>query len=307
LETSDDARAVLAQFGRATTPRVVPIFGGADARLWRVDGWGAPCALRLLGPDRVDQAAREQTVMAQAQRAGLPVPKILASTVWRGHPALLIEWMPGGPLADALVAQAGDPSAVTVLGERFGALLAAIHRVAAPSGLPTDWPNWPCAKPELAACLQTIELRPPALLHLDFHPLNVLVERNAMTAVLDWANAHVGDPRADLARTLAILELSPLPAPVDPVRSTALRPSFGRAWRRGYQTAGGSFAGLAPFCWWAGEAMEQDLARLDRTRIPWLTSEHDERVRAWTAAWRARARRSLAGGDRSASTGPHRR
>jgi len=30
-----------------------------------------------------------------------------------------------------------------------------------------------------------------------------------MTALLDWANARAGDPRADLARALAILRFGP--------------------------------------------------------------------------------------------------
>lgn len=291
MESSADASEVLALFGRAQKPSAVPIFGGADARLWRVDGWGPPYALRLLGPDRATQAEIEQAAMTQAHRAGVLVPRVLAARVWHDHPALLLDWMPGMALADILKTEAGDLSVVASLGEQFGAVLAAIHRVTAPPGLPTGWPNWPHAKPELAAHLRTVELRPTVLLHLDFHPRNVLVDRGAVTAVLDWANAHAGDPRADLARTLGILELLPLPAPLDPVRAAALRRAFIQAWRRGYREAGGSFVGLAPFCWWAGEAMEQDLARLEFGQPPWFTMEFLDRVRAWTAAWRKRALR----------------
>src|SRR5438132_39917 len=40
-----------------------------------------------------------------------------------------------------------------------------------------------------------------ALLHLDYHLLNVMTDRSRVTGVLDWTNARAGDPRADLART----------------------------------------------------------------------------------------------------------
>ena len=47
------------------------------------------------------------------------------------------------------------------------------------------------------------------LLHLDYHPLNVLGEAGAISGVLDWTNADGGDPRADVARTGAILRFLP--------------------------------------------------------------------------------------------------
>lgn len=40
------------------------------------------------------------------------------------------------------------------------------------------------------------------MLHLDLHPLNVLLgEEGAVTGVLDWANTAAGDPVLDRART----------------------------------------------------------------------------------------------------------
>jgi aminoglycoside phosphotransferase (APT) family kinase protein len=52
---------------------------------------------------------------------------------------------------------------------------------------------------------------PARLLHLDLHPLNVLVsdDGSAVTGVLDWANTAAGDPVLDRARTWAILHLDP--------------------------------------------------------------------------------------------------
>ncbi len=51
---------------------------------------------------------------------------------------------------------------------------------------------------------------PARLLHLDLHPLNLLVSaEGALTGVLDWANAAAGPPVLDRARTWAILTLDP--------------------------------------------------------------------------------------------------
>lgn len=48
------------------------------------------------------------------------------------------------------------------------------------------------------------------LLHLDLHPLNLLVSaEGTLTGVLDWANAAAGPPVLDRARTWAILTLDP--------------------------------------------------------------------------------------------------
>ena len=42
----------------------------------------------------------------------------------------------------------------------------------------------------------------PSILHLDYNPYNVAVEGDRISGLLDWTNARIGDPRADLARDL---------------------------------------------------------------------------------------------------------
>jgi hypothetical protein len=125
------------------------------------------------------------------------------------------------------------------------------------------------------------------LLHLDYHPLNVLTENGKVTAVLDWANATTGDPRADLARTLSILRMAPLPTGLTGAVARIQLRAFEAGWRYGYEEVVGPTDSLAPFCWWAGLAMERDLSpRLGRLDLPWLTPAFFDRVRAWTAACR---------------------
>jgi aminoglycoside phosphotransferase (APT) family kinase protein len=60
--------------------------------------------------------------------------------------------------------------------------------------------------------------RPPAvgrasILHRDFHPGNVLVANGSVTGVIDWSNAGLGEPAADVATTRVVLTMGPLPAP----------------------------------------------------------------------------------------------
>jgi Phosphotransferase enzyme family len=38
-----------------------------------------------------------------------------------------------------------------------------------------------------------------SILHMDFHPLNVMTNGHFVTGLLDWANIAIGDPRVDLA------------------------------------------------------------------------------------------------------------
>ncbi len=125
------------------------------------------------------------------------------------------------------------PQRVFRLGKQFGRWHAAIHRVPAPAALRANWIAWAGPlEPGFAAQLERLsKARAPRLLHLDYHPLNVLVHAGRVSAVLDWANAHAGDPRADFARTVTILRLSP-PRGGKLERSARLLLELG--WRHGY-------------------------------------------------------------------------
>lgn len=49
-----------------------------------------------------------------------------------------------------------------------------------------------------------------ALVHLDFHPGNVLIGPSG-PVIIDWSNTSVGDPAADVGQTLLILECASAP------------------------------------------------------------------------------------------------
>ena len=285
--------AVFSALGLPDPTSAERVHGGADAIIWRVEFGGSTYALRLLRPDQVGQARRESTALAAAAAAGIPVPRIVVEGSWRSHPALVLTWSPGRPLGDVLLHEhPSDLERARALGVAFGRVQGAIHAAPLPDALrahPVPWEAWAGPDPALQASLAALPAQPPVLLHLDYHPLNILVEGDRVTGVLDWANARSGDPRADVARTLSILHLAPLPTGAG-ASARNLRRSFAAGWRRGYEETAGPLRGLAPFCWWAGLVMERDLSpRLGRSELPWLTPAFLVRVRRWTAGWRARA------------------
>ena len=70
---------------------------------------------------------------------------------------------------------------------------------------------------------------PDSLVHMDYHPLNVMVEGVRVTGVLDWMNADVGDRHLDAAMTAVILSSSAMEKPRwmrDNVVGNGLRKSF---------------------------------------------------------------------------------
>ena len=230
--------------------------------------------------------------MTAARAHGLPVPEVLAQGVWQERPVVLLSWCPGKTLAAALQAR---PWTAWMLGRAFGEMQARIHAVPAPPELaasPHDWIRWAGAEAgPLEDRLQTLAPIPPRLLHLDYHPLNVLTDGAQITAVLDWTNTRAGDPRADFARTHTILRVQPLePEPMRvPTRLVLWLLSLG--WRRGYEAVAGRLTdeGMAPFYAWAGLLMVKDLTpKIGRPGI-WLRESDLGGVRRWASIWQRRS------------------
>ena len=263
----------LADFARAERAT-----GGFDTTVWRLERGRQQYALRVFRADQRRVLDRELIALRAAAAAGLPVPRVYAIGCFlQERPALLLEWCAGQPLAAAVRAR---PAAILALGHGFGRLHARLHRVPAPPGLRTTWIEW--GGPIDAALRQRLlahtQRRRPRLLHMDWHPLNVLVDHGRPTAILDWTNAHGGDPRADVARTLSILRLSP---PRGGTSDRLARRLLEVGWRAGYGSFG-PLTAMAPFYAWAGAAMLYDL----RHRFSASELAH---VARWTNVWRSRA------------------
>ena len=294
-EADIDPAAVLAALGLTEATAITPVSGGWDTTIWRVEHGGTAYALRLFRAEQTATCRREVLAMGAATAAGLPVPRVHAEGVWQARPALLLDWCPGLPLTRALEAR---PARLLSLGAAFGRMQAAVHAVRAPAGLAEGRPDWIAwAGPEEAALqarLRALALRPDALLHFDYHPLNVMADGRRISGVLDWANAAAGDPRADVVRTFTILRLVPF-APGTPLRERFGRRLLELSWRRGYRQVAGPPGDLTLFAAWAGAVMVRDLApKLGRPGI-WLQPHHLDRIRRWTAAQKRRAGLPLSG------------
>jgi aminoglycoside phosphotransferase (APT) family kinase protein len=284
-----DPRAVLRALGIDDLNSVEPVSGGWDTAIFRVERPGGVHALRVYRVGQDETCRREIAAMRAARAAGIPVPDVHARGSWNGRPALLLSWCPGRTMAEALGAR---PWRAWYLGVVFGRMHAAINRVPAPADLETGadtWIAWLAPGEEaLRACVERTAHCSDALLHLDYHLLNVLTDGTRITAVLDWANAHAGDPRADYARTLSILRLDSEPPQDIGVPRWAVRlvvRLFALGWRRGYGRVPGD---LAPYEALVGVYLERSLT--PRLGVPsGLTPGRLARIRRWTAERRRRA------------------
>jgi aminoglycoside phosphotransferase (APT) family kinase protein len=255
--------------------------------MWRVCWRDQPYALRVFRPEQAPTCEREVQTMRAAAEAGIPVPHVVRQGIWENRPVLLLSWIGGKTLRDQLLAQ---PYLIWRLGTAFGRTQVLIHSVPAPVDMnPTEWIEWAGDEPELKARLYDLPSRRTALLHLDYHPLNVMAHRGQISGVLDWANARAGDPRADFARTYTILRVEPYGPAGDSLPVAVMRRLLERAWRAGYWQAGGKLDDMALFYAWAGAAMIRDLSPRIHKPGFWLQDQHLDPVRAWRDLWKRRA------------------
>lgn len=121
-------------------------------------------------------ASGELAVMTRLLEHGYPVPR-----VWAGDARqdLVMERLTGPTLAEAVAAGTAAPEAAA---ELLVSLLDRLHAIPAPTSAdPAD-----------------------RVLHLDLHPLNVMLTPRG-PIVIDWANATVGPPALDRATSALIL------------------------------------------------------------------------------------------------------
>ncbi len=113
------------------------------------------------------------------------------------------------------------------------------------------------------------------LLHLDLHPLNVIMSPTRGPVVIDWPNAIRGDPMADVALTYVLLTCPriPVPRPLEILMNATRTPLVHRYFARRYR--GRAFDEYV--------ALMAELKCLDRNMAP------DEIVRMQALARRMRS------------------
>lgn len=214
------------------------IVGGNSAEIWRFDAsWageevGHPLILRRSAETEFGSSGRaaEFRLLRSLEGRGVPAPAALwldGDGAVLGRPAMVLERLPGKADRNLLRDDnrcGFDSSRRHRLAGQMADILASIHGVDV-GGLDLDdgmrsGPN-PAARqlafydaeiardevepmPELRlASLWLAEHLPPpparrALVHGDYRPANLLVDDEAVAAVLDWEFAHEGDPAEDL-------------------------------------------------------------------------------------------------------------
>ncbi len=288
-----DPRSVLLSLGYTDVTALEPVLGGWETRLWRFKTPdGQRHALRVYpGPEHAGSARNEEAALRACMDAGVPVPALEATGQWESRPLLVIGWCPGTTLLATVVRR---PWSIWRWGSAFGRLQAQIHRVPPPEALLEGAPhNWllrgALQRPEVFVRMQGLAISTDSLIHLDYHPLNVLTDGRRFTGVIDWSSATAGDPRADFARTATLLlTASSPPGPTRPLVA-AFRRLFYLAWRRGYASETGPMQDLAPFMAWAGATRLQDLEGVRGSTQSWASEADFAAARRWVDHWKRRA------------------
>ena len=205
---------------RSKLVRAWPLTGGVSARLTALeiehpDGQRQRMVVRRHGKADLDRnpnvAGDEFRLLQVLQSAGLPVPRpyhLDASGEVLSSPSIVIEYVDGGPESEP----ADLPD---YLGRLAGSLIE-IHRVDPWKLELVFLPRRDSLPPErgeeeapirhvLEGVWPLRQRNEAVLLHGDFWPGNTLWKDGRLVAVVDWEDAAIGDPLADLAN--ARLEL----------------------------------------------------------------------------------------------------
>jgi aminoglycoside phosphotransferase (APT) family kinase protein len=156
---------------------------------------------------------REARTMQYAAEHGFPVPRV--EEVRAGGTEIVMEHIDGPVMMDAMLR---DPRLMTRGARILADLHDQLHEIRAP-----EW-------------LDDMGDGGDRLVHMDFHPLNVMMSATRGPVVIDWPNARRGDPLSDVATTYVLLVGPQMPAPwivrraVQPVRVLMAR-SFAKRHR----------------------------------------------------------------------------
>jgi aminoglycoside phosphotransferase (APT) family kinase protein len=226
---------------------------------------GHPMVLRFYQGSAADaKGGREHTTIDRLFASAYAVPRPYAYESGHdalGAPFLIMQRLAGGPLFTTR----SFPSAFKTFSLAFFAFVRAQSRLhkfdpssaglreiprafAPPAGASADLPlldrvlaiiadrveRGPL--PGLREALNRVSERagkfrhsPQSLVHMDYHPLNVMVNGARVTGVIDWVNTDVGDRHLDAAMTAVILSSSALEKPRwmrDNLVGNGLRASF---------------------------------------------------------------------------------
>ncbi|HEU5347885.1 MAG TPA: aminoglycoside phosphotransferase family protein [Ktedonobacterales bacterium] len=186
----------------------------AEGRTAEIFAWSEGQVLKLFRPGwEPEVAAHEAAIARTLDATGVPVPRVGDLTEVDGRPGIVYERVTGPSLLTILSSQ---PLRLPAVARTLGEVHASVHQHTVPM--------LPNLREVLARRIQAVTLLPPAqqraaldslealpdgeaLCHGDYHPDNVLLSPRG-PLVIDWGNAALGDPLADVARTLLLMRAS---------------------------------------------------------------------------------------------------
>jgi hypothetical protein len=201
--------------------------------------WGQDSVLKLY---RLGFGGHRSEALALAALAGHGVaPDLTGVIAHDGRPGLVLQRLDG---VDLLALLQKRPWLVRRFSRVLSSAHLAVHRIAAPAGLPDvrQVLDGRIRDAELPVSLRDYALGVldglPAgdrLCHGDLHPGNLLLS-TGRAEVIDWTAATRGTPESDHARTMLLLRWAN-PLPSTPLKSRALIAAGRRLLTRGYDRA----------------------------------------------------------------------
>jgi len=270
-----DANDVLAALGLpgATDVEVMP---SSEATVWRVVVDGVPLAVRL---HRFESTTveRELVALRVARTAGVPVPEVVATGTWHDRHVAITSWCAGETVGELFETTTGDEQADVA--HPFGHAQAVLHSTELSQLDLTELRAVGRAVPDLGRAGSN------TLLHLDYHPFNVLDDGSRVSGIIDWANTSVGDRRFDLARTRGLFALAGVFAPAIAAPAAEAAEQLTVLWAQGYATVlpMPDDDEMAPFFVAAAATMTADWE--PRTRSGQVDGTILAAIRQWGARW----------------------
>lgn len=156
------------------------------------------------------EAQREADKHKQIEKTGLPVPIISDVTEIQGKRAIMMEYIPGQTFGELLT---DSKSKLNTYMERSIHIQQEIHKHTASIEKMTDkLTNQLNAAPDLTSYQVTALLEKMnklsfenRLCHGDFHLFN-LIESGDRSVIIDWVDASMGDPYADVCRSYLLYQ-----------------------------------------------------------------------------------------------------
>ncbi len=184
----------------------------ANGRTSEVYAFGNDSVVKVPRPGvPAEWAGLEARFTEAVRRIGAPAPIVLEMVEIEGRESIVFERIEGISMWQRMIDAPGDAPSLS-------AEFAAIHREIQRLGVPEEVPDLVsriCSKINSVTQLSAAERREAcnlvsglprgaALLHGDFHPGNVLLGQSG-PVVIDWFDAAVGHPVADVVRTSILM------------------------------------------------------------------------------------------------------